>query len=427
MIKKIAIQTFGCKLNFAESSHIMQEFAKEEYRIASQAEHADIFIIHSCAVTKNAEKKVRNTIRQCHRKNPNTKIIVIGCYAELSPKELSEIEGVSIIAGNNFKYNLQSLIETEEKQTLTGETKNNTFTPLASGNDRTRTFFKIQDGCDYFCSYCTIPLARFRSRSASIAATIEAFKKIETQKEIILTGVNIGDFGRKNNETFHDLLEEMSKSKQAKRIRLSSVEPDLMHDNIIQLIKDSNNLMPHFHLPLQAGTDEILKLMKRKYTTNFFRNLVNKIRSEIPNAYISCDILVGFPGETDELFKQTVNYIKELDINDLHVFSFSERPNTKAEQLQGKIIATEKNARSKIINAIAKEKMYNFAKQQANKKHRVLFEKQEINNYLYGFSKNYLRVKIKYNEKYINEIITVKTSPPDNDGILKTTEICTQD
>jgi len=419
MIKNIAIQTFGCKLNFAESSHIMQEFAKEEYRIVKQPEHADIFIIHSCAVTKNAEKKVRNTIRQCHRKNPDTKIIVIGCYAELSPHELSKIEGVSSIAGNNYKYNILPLIEKEEKQILTGKTKNNTFTPLASGKDRTRTFFKIQDGCDYFCSYCTIPLARFKSRSASIVDTITLFKQIEQQKEIVLTGVNIGDFGKENNETLYELLKEMSKSKQAKRIRLSSVEPDLMHNNIIQLIKNNDNLMPHFHLPLQAGTDEILKLMKRKYTTDFFRNLVNTIRTEIPNAYISCDILVGFPGETKELFEKTIHYIKELNINDLHIFSFSERPNTKASQLQGKITATEKNIRSKILHEIAKEKMYNFATQQANKKHRVLFEKQEINNYLYGFSENYLRVKIKYDEKYINRIITVKTSPPDNDGILR--------
>ena len=389
MLHKIAIETFGCKLNFAESSYLMQNLDKENFQIVKTNDEADFFIVHSCAVTKNAEKKVRNSIRQYHRKYPNAKIIVVGCYAELAKESLENIEGISLVLKNKDKYFLTDFLNdfsSENKENILEKNADSDFFPLYSSlDDRTRLFFKIQEGCDYFCSYCTIPLARHRSRSASIAETMKVFRRMgeeQQAQEIVLTGINIGDFGRKNGETLYDLLTEMAASKLVPRIRLSSVEPDLMTEEIIQLIKKESCLMPHFHLPLQASTNKILASMHRRYTTSFFKSLVETIRKEIPDAYISSDILCGFPGETQEIFEEGLAFIKELDINDMHVFSFSERPQTKAAKLENKIPASEKNRRSKILRAIADEKKQVFIQQAVNKKHHVLFEKEESNMYL---------------------------------------------
>ncbi len=434
MLHKIAIETFGCKLNFAESSYLMQTMAKDSFQIVKTNEEADFFIVHSCAVTKNAEKKVRNSIRQYHRKYPNAKIILIGCYAELAQDGLEKLEGISLVLKNKDKYSLAEILRlfsSEKKEKILEKNSDNDFFPLYSSlDDRTRLFFKVQEGCDYFCSYCTIPLARHRSRSASIAETMQVFRKLREEhqaQEIVLTGINLGDFGRKNGETLYDLLQEMAASKRVPRIRLSSVEPDLMKENIIQLIKKEACLMPHFHLPLQASTDKILASMRRRYTTSFYKSLVDTIRKEIPNAYISTDILCGFPGETQEVFEEGLSFIKELDINDMHVFSFSERPQTRAAELENKIPASEKNRRSKILRAIATDKKQAFIRQAVNKKHAVLFEKEESNMYLYGFTENYIRVKTKYNKTYSNSIIPLITSSPDEDGVLTIKEICIQD
>jgi threonylcarbamoyladenosine tRNA methylthiotransferase MtaB len=434
MLQKIAIETFGCKLNFAESSYLIQSFDKNKFQIVDTNKEADFYIVHSCAVTKNAEKKVRNSIRQYHRKYPNAKIIVIGCYAELAQESLDKIEGISLTLKNKDKYCLADFLcnfSSEKKENFLKKNTDNDFFPLYSSvEDRTRLFFKVQEGCDYFCSYCTIPLARHRSRSASIKETMKVFYTLVEEyqaQEIVLTGINLGDFGRKNGETLHDLLTEMAASKLVPRIRLSSVEPDLMTEEIIQLIKKESCLMPHFHLPLQASTDKILASMRRRYSTSFFKSLLEKIRKEIPDAYISSDILCGFPGETQEIFEDGLSFIKELDINDMHVFSFSERPQTKAAELENKIPAIEKNRRSKILRAIANEKKQAFIQQAVNKKHLVLFEKEESNMYLYGFTENYLRVKIKYNKDYSNSIIPLITSSPDADGVLTIKEICIQD
>ena len=344
-MKKIAFQTFGCKLNFSETSCIAKSFIKEGFDTVDFKEHADIYVINSCTVTGNAEKKCKTAIKQAHKRNPDAKIAVIGCFSQLRPEELSVFEGVDLVLGNKEKFSLpehlQKLEKKDKAHTLVaaGDLKRDyDFFPSYSSGDRTRSFLKVQDGCDYFCSFCTIPHARGRSRSDSIENTVKIAKEIaETDiKEVILTGVNVGDFGKHQNEKLIDLLKELDKIDGIERIRISSIEPELLSHEIIEFVASSKKFLPHFHIPLQSGSDELLKAMKRKYNTALFSERISTIKKYIPDCMIAVDVIVGFPGETDEHFNETCDFVKHNDISYAHVFSYSERPGTLAAKIKEK-------------------------------------------------------------------------------------------
>jgi threonylcarbamoyladenosine tRNA methylthiotransferase MtaB len=371
--RKIAFHTLGCKLNFSETSSISRQFGNEEFEHVGFNQHADIYVINSCTVTKNAEKTCKALIRKAIRTNPEAHVAVIGCFSQINPEELKAIEGVDVVLGNADKFNLFEHIKGLEN---TRNLKANPdvqvhepekFIPSWSSEDRTRSFFKIQDGCDYFCSYCTIPLARGHSRSNTIAATLETARIIAktNMKEVVLTGVNIGDFGKLNNETFYDFLKELVKIEGLERIRISSVEPDLLHDEIIELVAAEPKIMPHFHIPLQSGSDTVLKAMGRHYDTGVFASRVKKIRSLMPHACIAADLIVGFPAETDELFEESMRFIKALDVSYIHVFTYSERENTRATKIEGKVPPAIRHHRSRQMQQLSDQK-----------KARILPEKQ---------------------------------------------------
>jgi len=423
MRKTIAFHTFGCKLNFSETSTISRKLPVTKYNIIDFKENADIYVIHSCAVTAAAEKKCRQTIRSVKKRNPESQVIVMGCFAQLSPGALSEMEEVDLILGSKEKFNLPDYLETKLPEEATeihtsDISKVKTFTPSFSLADRTRSFVKIQDGCDYFCSYCTIPLARGRSRSGTIIDTIEIVETVAQSdvREIVLTGVNIGEFGKNNNESFFGLIQKLDLVEGIERIRISSIEPDLLSNEIIEFVASSDKFLPHFHLPLQSGSNKILKSMHRKYNRELFAGRVKKIRQEMPFCCIAIDIIVGFPGETEKDFMDTYHFLEGLELSYLHVFSYSERPNTATVRLDGKTKPEIIKQRSKMLHQLSEQKKSIFYEQSKGKTFNVLFESNPNRGYLFGFTENYIRVKAPVRKELINSIVPVKLVTMDNNG-----------
>ena len=422
--KKVAFQTLGCKLNFAETSTLVRDFSSHGCAQVGTDNPADIYVINTCSVTENANKKARKAVRRALRNSPQAKVAVIGCYAQLNPEEIADMPGVSIVAGAEDKFNLFEKIESNELrgQTIILNSEIDSvvkFNPSYSMGERTRSFLKIQDGCDYTCSFCTIPLARGKSRSANIADTlIQAREIAETEiKEIVLTGVNIGDFGKKYKESFFDLIQELDKVEGIERYRISSIEPNLLTDEIIYFTANSEKFLPHFHIPLQSGSDQILKAMRRRYNSDLFVRRINKIKSIMPDACICVDVIVGFPGESEDNFQETYELLNQLDVSYLHVFSYSQRDNTDAVKIEPKISQQTIVERSKILHRLSMKKKCQFYEKNTGKIRQVLFETYE-EGVLSGHSENYVPVSIKGNEDEVNQIIPVKLVRLEDGAIL---------
>ena len=412
--KTVAFQTLGCKLNFAETSTLARDFSSHGYAQVGIDHPADLYVINTCSITENANKKARKAVRRALRKSPQAKVAVIGCYAQLNPQEIADIPGVSIVAGAEDKFNLIEKIESEEligqPVILNSEIDYVThFHPSYSMGERTRSFLKVQDGCDYTCSFCTIPLARGKSRSADIADTLLQAREIaETGiKEIVLTGINGGDFGKSHGESFFELIQELDKVEGIERYRISSIEPNLLTDEIINFTANSEKFLPHFHIPLQSGSDQILKAMRRRYKSDLFVRRINKIKTIMPDACIGVDVIVGFPGESEENFQETYELLKQLDVSYLHVFSYSQRDNTDAVKIEPKVSQQTIAERSKILHRLSMKKKRQFYENNTGKIRQVLFETYE-EGILSGHSENYISVSIKGNEDKVNQIIPVK-------------------
>lgn len=408
---RIAFYTLGCKLNFSETSHISREFDNDNFEVVNFKDIADIYVINSCAVTSVAEKKSKNAITGAKKRNPNSKICVVGCFSELNIEKLKEDDNIDIVLGSSDKFLLPKKIKEYfniEKKNFRSE--DNNFYSSWSEGDRTRTFLKIQDGCDYHCSYCTVCIARGISRSDKISNVIKNASIIADKgiKEIILTGVNIGDFGKNTNETLFDLLCELETIDKLERIRISSIEPNLLTNDIIHLVSKSEKIMPHFHIPLQSGNNKILSLMKRRYKRELFEEKVNLINSLISNCYIAADVIVGFPTESEEDFYDTYNFIKSLPISDLHIFSYSKRSNTIASEMKEQIKEQVKQERSKILRGLRTELKNNFYKKNITNELKVLFESKNDKGTISGFAENYLKCTTNYEKNLINKIVKVK-------------------
>jgi len=412
--KRIAFHTMGCKLNFSESSTISRDIIGQGFEQVAYQSEADIYVLNTCSVTENADKEARKLIRQAKRRNPNSSIVVIGCYAQLKPNEIAAMDGVDIVLGTEEKFNLINHLNNID---LNGGMKIiqsdidhiNSFAPSYSSGERTRSFLKIQDGCDYTCSFCTIPLARGRSRNNTIESTMKTAQEVAgtNTREIVLTGVNIGDFGKGSKETFFDLMIKLNKLEGIDRIRISSIEPNLLTDQIIEYCAKSKKFMPHFHLPLQSGSKKILRKMKRRYRKENYEARVKKIKSNIPDACVGADVIVGFPGETEDDFLETYNFLNELNISYLHVFTFSERSNTVAVEM-GEVVPKEiKAERSKMLHILSDKKRRYFNDQFINKNRPVLFENIK-NGKILGHTDNYIQVKAKTGTNFINTIQDVK-------------------
>lgn len=416
-----AYYTLGCKLNFSETSTIGRKLDKEGFAKVDFETGADIYVINTCSVTDQADKKCRNIVRKALKFNPNAFIVVIGCYAQLKPKEIANIEGVDLVLGAQEKFNLVEHL-TNINKNLTAVVKNEpiknvkTFFPGYSKGDRTRSFFKIQDGCNYFCSFCTIPLARGRSRSGTISETIGKAKEIANSEveEVVLTGVNIGDFGHGSKEDFHQLIKELDVIKGISRFRISSIEPDLLNEDIIQFVNNSKKFVPHFHIPLQSGSDILLKKMRRKYDTSLYEKRIKLIKKLMPNACIGVDVIVGFPGETDLEFDKTINFIKELPISYLHVFTYSERANTTAPRMEEVVPMEVRRKRSKQLRILSLKLKNKFYHENIGFKGDVLFEINE-DDFLSGFTENYVKVSIPYQDGLLNKIKRVKITSINNE------------
>lgn len=413
--KKAAFYTLGCKLNFSETSTIAGSFKEVGFDRVEFDEKADVYVINTCSVTNQGDKASRNIIRKAVKQNPNAMVIVVGCYSQLKPGEISHIEGVDMVLGTQEKFNIPAYLGSLEKKETT-EIKTTRLADIKSYHkafswgDRTRSFLKIQDGCDYYCSFCTIPYARGKSRNDSIINTVAEAKKVVDKgfKEIILTGVNIGDFGKSTGETFYDLLKALEKVEGLERLRLGSIEPNLLKSEIIELVADSKVIMPHFHIPLQAGSNEVLELMKRKYTTELFGQRVKQIREIVPHAFIGVDVIAGTNGETQEFFQKSYDFLNSLEISQLHAFTYSERSGTKALKLSGIVeVAERKNRTQKYIN-LSEKKLRAFYEKQLGTTHTVLFEAQQNKNKMMGFTENYIKVEIPFDENLINQIKEVK-------------------
>jgi threonylcarbamoyladenosine tRNA methylthiotransferase MtaB len=412
--RTVAFYTLGCKLNFSETSTIARHLQEEGFTRIDFNDGADIYVINTCSVTETAEKKCRYTINKALRINPKAFIVVTGCFAQLKPENIVNMKGVDLVLGSNEKldmsYYLGSLEKLEKAEVHAGNiAKDKRFMPSWSSGDRTRTFLKIQDGCDYFCSYCTIPLARGRSRNATIADTVEQAREAGTAgaKEIILTGVNIGDFGKSTGESFFELIKKLEKVEEVERFRISSIEPNLLTEEIIRFVANSAKFMPHFHIPLQSGSDLVLKLMKRKYDTALFQSRVETIHALVPDAFIGVDVITGVRGETDEAFEETRAFLSILDISQLHVFTYSERPNTQALKIEHSVPTEERKRRSALLHELSAHKTKKFYQQFENSTAKVLFEEHPTRDMMHGFTENYLRVECPFDEKLANRIVQV--------------------
>ena len=413
-MKKVAFYTLGCKLNFSETSTIARSFEEKGYRKVDFTDEPDIFIINTCSVTDNADKKCRKVVREAKAISPNSFVALVGCYAQLKPKEIVSIPGVDAVLGAAEKFRLHELLgdfsKQHEARVFAGDIAQvNTFSTSWSVQDRTRTFLKVQDGCDYSCTFCTIPLARGSSRSDTSDNIREAARKIGASgvKEIVLTGVNTGDFGLrdgKREERFIDLIRKLDRVEEVSRFRISSIEPNLLSDEVIDFVSESNRFMPHFHVPLQSGSDRILKLMKRRYLREVYTSRVDLIKKRMPDCCIGVDVIVGFPGETDEDFEETYAYLNELDISYLHVFTYSERENTLAATMSGSVPSVIRAERSTRLHMLSDKKRRYFYESQIGKEGSVLFEKDIENGHMHGFTENYVRVAVPYDPLMINEI-----------------------
>ena len=411
--KKVAFHTMGCKLNFSETSTIKRDFISRGFKTVSFNEYANIYVLNSCSVTENADREARKIIRQAKRLNPGSSIIVTGCYAQLKPEELAAVKEVDMIFGAKEKFNLLDhldSIELNHKTKLFHSEINSVshFEPSFSSNDRTRSYLKVQDGCDYNCTFCTIPLARGASRSSTVSKTLMSAKQAISSgaREIVLTGVNIGDFGVNSHEKFIDLLISLNDLNDLDRIRISSIEPNLLSNEIIEFCAKSKKIMPHFHIPLQSGSSRVLKLMRRKYQTSLYKERIEHIKTLIPDACIGADIIVGFPSETDDDFQKSYDFIESLNISYLHVFSYSERQNTKAIKIKNKVSKTKKAERSLAMRELSKELKLSFEKSFVGSTREVLFEYQ-IDNQWFGHSDNYLPVRVNSKENLKNSIESV--------------------
>ena len=414
-IEKVAIHTLGCKLNFSESSTIARDFVNKGFSIVKDFENANIHIINTCSVTDNSDKKTKRLINKINRTSEHPYITIIGCYAQLKPDEILNIHGVNLVVGDKEKLNVVNHIIknydlNSSKVIHSPISLSNSFTASFSMKDRVRSYLKIQDGCDYPCTYCTIPIARGKSRSDSIDNILKNIKILEQNKvsEVVITGVNIGDFKIKNNKSLFTLLESINKTTIIKRFRISSIEPNLLTKQIVNLIKNSNSFLPHFHIPLQSGSDKILKLMKRKYNSKMYFNKIKLIQKTMPSACIGADVIVGFPGETEEDFEVTYKYLKSLDISYLHVFSYSIRNKTIASDMKDQTLKSVKLDRSRKLQILSNRMRQSFYYKNINKERKVLFENIYNNEYIIGFSDNYIRVFVKGTEDMLNKTYNVK-------------------
>lgn len=409
--KLAAYLTLGCKLNFAETSAIGKQLAEVGVRKAREGEIANICVINTCSVTELADKKCRQAVRRMIKENPGAYVIVTGCYAQLKPEDIASIEGVDVVLGAEQKLDITEYLDELKKKdkgtVFTSKTNNiKSFVPSCSKDDRTRYFLKVQDGCDYFCSFCTIPIARGRSRNGSIESLVKQAEEVASYggKEIVLTGVNIGDFGRTTGETFFDLVKALDEVEGIARYRISSIEPNLLTDEIIDFIVTSKRFAPHFHIPLQSGSDDVLKLMKRKYDTALFRHKVEKIKEKLPHAFIGVDVIVGTRGETDAYFEECRQFIDSLEISQLHVFTYSERPNTQALKIDHIVDTKTKQLRSKSLLDISDKKLQHFYQSQQGLKKQVLFEHTIHDGKMYGFTENYVKVESNFDERLVNVV-----------------------
>lgn len=412
--KIAAYFTLGCKLNFAETSTIGKVLAEQGVRKARQGEKADICIVNTCSVTELADKKCRQAIRKISKQHPGAFIVVTGCYAQLKPEEIAGIEGVDLVLGAEQKLDilqyLDDLKKKEEGAIIASQSKDiRTFSPSCSADDRTRHFLKVQDGCDYYCSYCTIPFARGRSRNGSIESMVAQAEEVAQKggKEIVLTGVNIGDFGKSTGETFIDLIRALDNVDGIDRYRISSIEPNLITDEAIEFVASSKRFAPHFHIPLQSGSDAVLNLMRRRYDTALFRHKIEKIKEIMPHAFIGVDVIVGTRGETDEYFEEARAFIESLDISQLHVFSYSERPGTQALKIDYAVDPKTKHTRSQTLLDISEEKLHAFYEKHIGKEANVLFEHTRKGGMMHGFTENYIKVEIPYEASLVNKTIQI--------------------
>ena len=410
---KVAFHTMGCKTNFSDTSTISNEMLSHGYQKVSYKEEADIYVLNTCSVTENADKEARKLIRQARRRNPYAKIAVIGCYAQLQPDQISNIAGVDLVLGASEKFNLLTHLNSlndnnQSKIVRLPINQNNSFQSSFTNGERTRSYLKIQDGCNYNCSFCTIPLARGRSRSETIENTVKIAQNIADSgaKEIVLTGINIGDFGSTNNENFFQLIKTLDNLKGIERFRISSIEPNLLSNDIISFCANSNKFVPHFHIPLQSGSDSILQSMKRRYNTDLYKSRVEHIKKIIPDCCIGVDVIVGYPGEKEDHFEQTYSFIESMDVSYLHVFSYSKRKDTFAASLNDQVTKERKEYRSKSLHHLSNKKKKQFYNQYINKIRPVLVE-QSINGKIQGFTDNYIKVNVDQELSCYNKIIPV--------------------
>ena len=432
MSKKVAFYTLGCKLNFSETSTISRSFKNEGFDRVNFSEKADMYVINTCSVTENADKRFKTIVKQAQKANPNAFIAAVGCYAQLKPEELANVNGVDLVLGATEKFKITEYINDLSKNDY-GEVHSceieeaDFYVGSYSIGDRTRAFLKVQDGCDYKCTYCTIPLARGISRSDTMDNVLKNAREISAKdiKEIVLTGVNIGDYGKgesgnKNHaHTFLDLVTELDKVEGIERLRISSIEPNLLKNETIELVSNSRAFVPHFHIPLQSGSNEILNKMKRRYLKELYVDRVEKIKSIMPHACIGVDVIVGFPGETDTLFLETYNFLNELDISYLHVFTYSERDNTEAADMDGVVPNKVRIKRSKMLRGLSVKKRRAFYESQIGTTRTVLFESENKEGFINGFTENYVKVKTPWNPILVNTLHQVKLTKIDDDGLVR--------
>ncbi|MFY7742153.1 MAG: tRNA (N(6)-L-threonylcarbamoyladenosine(37)-C(2))-methylthiotransferase MtaB [Flavobacterium sp.] len=430
--KKVAFYTLGCKLNFSETSTIARNFQQEGFERVDFEEVADIYVINTCSVTENADKQFKQIVKKALKNNEKAFVAAVGCYAQLKPEELAAVDGVDLVLGATEKFKITDYLNDLTKNDL-GEVHSceieeaNFYVGSYSIGDRTRAFLKVQDGCDYKCTYCTIPLARGISRSDELQNVLKNAKEISQQgiKEIVLTGVNIGDYGKgefgnkKHEHTFLELVQALDEVEGIERLRISSIEPNLLKNETIDFVSKSRTFVPHFHIPLQSGSNDILKKMKRRYLRELYVDRVNKIREVMPDACIGVDVIVGFPGETDEHFLETYHFLNDLDISYLHVFTYSERDNTEAAEMDGVVPANIRSKRSKMLRGLSVKKRRAFYESQLGTTRTVLFEAENKEGYIHGFTENYVKVKTPWNPELVNTLHEIKLTKIDEDGSVR--------
>ena len=430
--KKVAFYTLGCKLNFSETSTIARNFTDEGFDRVEFNEVADIYVINTCSVTENADKRFKSIVKQAQKSNPDAFVAAVGCYAQLKPQELADVDGVDLVLGATEKFKITDYLNDLSKNDF-GEVHSceiedaDFYVGSYSIGDRTRAFLKVQDGCDYKCTYCTIPLARGISRSDTMEGVLKNAKEISEQniKEIVLTGVNIGDYGKgefgnkRHEHTFLDLVTDIDKVEGIERLRISSIEPNLLKNETIDLVSKSRAFVPHFHIPLQSGSNDILKKMKRRYMKELYVDRVNKIKEIMPHACIGVDVIVGFPGETDEHFLETYNFLTSLDISYLHVFTYSERDNTEAATMDGVVPKNVRAKRSKMLRGLSAKLRRKFHESQLKTTRTVLFESENKEGYIHGFTENYVKVKAPWNPELVNTLHKVELTQIDDDGLVR--------